>query len=601
LKRIDPNRRQEWRLRQLFGLLLAWCVSGCATVSLDECHQCVRRELTGRVGYDVGPGRCADDVAIPPFVSLDDGLSEDEAIALALWNNPDLHTSLARLGIARGDLVQAGLLTNPQFNFLFPGGSKQLEWTLNIPIEALLVRGRRIEIAEQDYHQVANELVQNGLNVARDARLAYADLVLASESARLANEVRSLRQQIVEFSERRLAAGDITGLDVVNARVDAQRAEADAGARAHDVVLAAERLRNILGLSLVSVELFPSDLWSPVVPDIETEFLVGEALNSRPDVLAARFGVVAANKRADLAHWAFMRVDAVLDANHGGDGPSNFGPGFRIDIPIFNRNEGGILRADWTVDQALHNEAAIEQRVAMEVRTAAVQLQQAAENLAYLEANVLPSVDESLDLATTAFEDGGTSYLFVLQSMTQYLDVQAQELQLAANVRRALAELERSVGRRLAFPSPTEPSQIEQIEMPPLPLESETSPPGEAAEEVVSGPETQQNENAGSLPASAQFYGGEDHEPLATTSATSLANSDAESLASEPIAPKATSQGVSWWEESAEPVSTTSTDGIPTPTGTTMPSANEYRTRRFTDDVLGWGSELYARRRAQRR
>ncbi len=164
---MNTNHCQGWRLWQLIGLLLAWCASGCATVSLDECQTCVRRGLASRVGYDVGPARCPDEVAVPPFVSFDDGLSEDEAIALALWNNPDLHTSLARLGIARGDLVQAGLLTNPQFNFLFPGGTKQLEWVLFIPVETLILRRMRVEISEQDYHQVAQDLVQSGLNVAR--------------------------------------------------------------------------------------------------------------------------------------------------------------------------------------------------------------------------------------------------------------------------------------------------------------------------------------------------------------------------------------------------------------------------------------------------
>ncbi len=556
----------------------------------------MRRELIGRVGYDVGPGRCADDVALPAFVSLDDGLSEDDAIALALWNNADLHTSLARLGIARGDLVQAGLLTNPQFNFLFPGSTKQLEWTLFIPVEALLLRGKRIEISEQDYHQVANELVQNGLNVARDARLAYADLVLATERARFANEVLALRKQIAEFSERRLAAGDITGLDVVNARVDAQRAEADAGAIAHDVTLAAERLRNILGLSLASVQLTPSDLSAPSVPVVETDFLVGEALNSRPDVLAARFGVAAANKRADLSRWAFLRVDAVLDANAGGAGASNFGPGFRIDIPIFNRNEGGVLRADWTVDQALHNESAVEQRVAMEVRTAAVQLQQAAENLAYLEANVIPSVQESLDLATTAFDDGGTSYLFVLQAMTQYLDVQTQELQLAANVRRSLAELERSVGRRLAFPAPEEPSQIEQIDVPPLPLETEASSPLDpAAQPVVFGLESQQNENEWSLPGSVDFFDSDQHEPTTVPPATSLPRSDAEPTQIDAIERHETEtlQNVSWWEDAAEAEASLGAEQPELPLDPSTRFATQVRILPVDDDALGWGGGLY--------
>lgn len=594
---LDVNRCQGWRLRQLTGLLLACCVSGCAAVSLDECHICVRRELTGRVGYDVGPARCPDDVALPSFVSFDDGLSEDEAIALALWNNPDLHASLARLGIARGDLVQAGLLTNPQFNFLFPGGSKQLEWTLFIPLEALIVRGQRIEISEHDYHQVANELVQNGLNVARDARLAYADLVLATESARLANDVLELRRQILQFSERRLAAGDISGLDVVNARVDFERAEAASGAAVHDVAIAAERLRNTLGLSLASVQMVPSDITPPSVPVIEAEFLVGEALNSRPDALAARFAVAAANKRADLARWAFLRVDAVLDGNADGLGPSNLGPGFRIDIPIFNRNEGGIVRADWTVDQALNNEAAVEQRVAMEVRTAAIRLQQASENLSYLQTIVVPSVQESLELATTAFDDGNTSYLFVLQATTQFLDVQTQELQLAANVRRSLAELERSVGRRLAFAIAEEPALIEEIDVPPLPLDSQTLlPQGSTmppAPPVVFGLGSQQNEGESSLP-DALYPASEGTESPRIPTPTQNHHLDAEPAAIHAATPDTTAplQDVAWWKESSEP-RTPAVDDEPSAPSDVGLFSPQMRVLRFDDTDLGWRGGLF--------
>ncbi len=404
-----------------------------------------------------------------------------------------------------------------------------------------------------------------------------------------------LRRQIADFSQRRLDAGDITGLDVVNANVDVQRAEVAAVSVAHDVTIAELRLKNVLGLSRSSVSLIPSDLWAPAIPVVEPDFLVGEAMNSRPDVLAARFGVAAANKRADLARWAFLRVDASLDANSGGAGPSNFGPGFRIDIPIFNRNQGGVLRADWTVDQALNNEAAIEQRVAMEVRTAAVQLQQANENLSSLQSQVLPSVQESLDLTTKAFEDGGTSYLFVLQSTTQYLDTQTQELQQIANVRRALAELERSVGRRLAYPVAEEPLEIEEINLPPLPLEPEVLVPTDSTTPpVVSGRESDQNEDASPRWTFTGFFETDRAEPIPASAG--IPQSDDQATQINAIAPVETEglQDVTWWEgsESIAPVDTLESEGQPR-----EPTRSPQRVQPDLDAALGWGSRLYEQRR----
>ena len=57
---------------------------------------------------------------LPPDVQLEDGLSEEEAIATALANNAAFRATLAQLEMARGDVIQAGLLTNPNLVAFFP-------------------------------------------------------------------------------------------------------------------------------------------------------------------------------------------------------------------------------------------------------------------------------------------------------------------------------------------------------------------------------------------------------------------------------------------------------------------------------------------------
>jgi cobalt-zinc-cadmium efflux system outer membrane protein len=63
-------------------------------------------------------------------VVVDDDLTQDEAVAVALWNNPDFQVQLANLGFARADLLEAGLLQNSVLSLLLPVGPKQLEATL---------------------------------------------------------------------------------------------------------------------------------------------------------------------------------------------------------------------------------------------------------------------------------------------------------------------------------------------------------------------------------------------------------------------------------------------------------------------------------------
>ena len=70
-----------------------------------------------------------------------------------------------------------------------------------------------------------------------------------------------------------------------------------------------------------------------------------------------------------------------------------------------------------------------------------------------LEAEVLPNLSGAVEIAKKGFADGGTDYLLVLQTTTQYLDARSRILDQRAAMHRAVAELERSVSRSvLAVP-----------------------------------------------------------------------------------------------------------------------------------------------------
>ena len=131
----------------------------------------VSSELESRVGAPLPEQTIRAEGELPPAVSLADGLSEEEAVAIALWNNATFHADLAELGVARADLLEAGLLPNPVLSLVFPGNSKAREGTLSIPIQ-LLQRPTRIAIAELNAERIAHGLLETGLGLARDVRIA---------------------------------------------------------------------------------------------------------------------------------------------------------------------------------------------------------------------------------------------------------------------------------------------------------------------------------------------------------------------------------------------------------------------------------------------
>jgi cobalt-zinc-cadmium efflux system outer membrane protein len=251
------------------------------------------------------------------------------------------------------------------------------------------------------------------------------------------------------LAQKRLQAGDISELEATNSQVEALRAQADAARSEQDVVLARERLKTLTGLAFRTEEIVVVRSSIPQRVEPTAEALVSEALAARPDLRAAEIAIESAGRRAGLERQQFMTIAGILDANGEGTDGFEAGPGLQLTIPIFNRNQGGIALADANLKKAMRRYVTVRDSVTLEVRTAHTQARQAQENLDAVRTRILPALEKAVALARKNYQDGGTSYFLVLETTGQFLDARARELELAADVRRAVAELERSVGRRL--------------------------------------------------------------------------------------------------------------------------------------------------------
>jgi outer membrane protein, heavy metal efflux system len=121
----------------LLAVLL--CV-GCR-VPMPCCQRpMVSSELSSRVGAELGSNCGISHGTIPPGLEVADGISEQEAVTIALWNNASLGELLAQLGISRAQLYVAGLISDPQLVLLLPQGPKQFEFTTFQAVDALWLR-----------------------------------------------------------------------------------------------------------------------------------------------------------------------------------------------------------------------------------------------------------------------------------------------------------------------------------------------------------------------------------------------------------------------------------------------------------------------------
>jgi outer membrane protein, heavy metal efflux system len=437
-------------------------ISALAILSCATPHTAhVDRDALGASLQQRGLGNVRPDAAgagaitqLPPGVSLADGLDETKAVAIALWNNAAFQENLAKLGLARGDLAQAGMLSNPTLSVLLPIGPKQLEFTALLPLESLWLRPKRIAIAEQEAERVAKGLVQSGLDLARDVRVALSDYGLAADRESVAQQTLTLREQNLAIAQNRQRLGDASEIETINARAEVERMREEAVRFGREKEIVRGRLALLLGWPLGEVLIVvASPPASPVPRDVAE--LEAKALAARPDLRASEIALEAAGKKAGLAESEVFSLSGILDANGSGKEGFEIGPGVALPLPILNRNDANRLRAKAELERAGWNYLGTRQRIVAEVREARLKLEQASAALAAYESQVIPPLEELHRLTRRAYELSEISPVTVQENSRQLLLLEMRRAELRADIRRAWAELERGVGApRQTFLSP---------------------------------------------------------------------------------------------------------------------------------------------------
>jgi cobalt-zinc-cadmium efflux system outer membrane protein len=385
---------------------------------------------------------------MPPDVTTADGVTAEEAVAIALWNSPSFQATLADLGIARADLVEAGLFRNPVFSLLFPWGPKQLEWTLQFPVDVIWQRPRRVAAAQLNAQAVGERLVWDALTLVAETRTVHADAVVADRRLQLTIENADLARQLADITDARLRAGDISEVEARAARSDAARVQVVRRAVEHDRDLSRLTLAGLLGLDTPVEQLRP--IQGPVsdVPACGPEpALLEDALASRPDVRAAEIGIEAAAQRARWERSRVLTLIGILDGNQKGTEGPEAGPGINLDVPIFFRNQGAISRADAEVERATRQYAAVRTHVITDVRSARIRVQQAEQAARGWRDEIVPSLELERRQAESAYRAGEIPLLSLLDVSRRLVDGRTRLLDAEADLQRARIALERSIGR----------------------------------------------------------------------------------------------------------------------------------------------------------
>ena len=147
-------------------------------------------------------------------------LTLNQAVILALRNNRSIQSRLEDIAGARADLVQSGLLPNPvvsiAYGFPIGGGAGGATFGASAIQEftALWLRPSRIKAATAQLESQILGVSHDALRLVADVKRAHTQIEFAQRAITLLLSQIDLAQQATKLTEKQVAAGQSTQLDV---------------------------------------------------------------------------------------------------------------------------------------------------------------------------------------------------------------------------------------------------------------------------------------------------------------------------------------------------------------------------------------------------
>jgi len=295
------------------------------------------------------PGAEAPPSAPQPYV--EEALTLEDLNRMALENNPTMVQARMVVRAAEGRYVQAGLYPNPVVGYA--GGDMGLEGTSGqqggilgqeFVTSGKLRKGRAV--AAYEIQQARHGLEMQTWRVLTDVRSGYYEVLMAQKMIEINEELLRIGNEGQATTEKLQAAGEVSRVDVLQARIEAEQAKLGLVQARNDYRTAWRRLASVVGQPQMQPAPLAGD---PVkdLPELSFEDALAQLMGQSPELSRAQAGVERA--KAEVALQCAERVPNVevglwvkQDASVQ-EGLADVE--VAMPLPIFNRNQGGIMEA----------------------------------------------------------------------------------------------------------------------------------------------------------------------------------------------------------------------------------------------------------------
>jgi cobalt-zinc-cadmium efflux system outer membrane protein len=385
-----------------------------------------------------------------------DPLTLERAIQEAVSGNLDLAASRFNISIAEARQITARLRPNPVmtvsgdhldllgtgYNTINNGGPNEYAIRTDFVLERGGKRSARIQLAAAEKSLAELGFRDQMRRLIFDVQSAFVDVQLAQENLKLATDNLNSLEGIVRINTARVRSGDLAEVELNRSQVAAMQYQTAVRQAELNLRQAKNRLHLLLGRPATAPDFqiagdMRRDGGTVTMEDVRTR-----AVAQRPDLLEVKQG--QARNQADLRlQLAYGRIDYTAGTEYrrqqapSGQGNS-LGFFFSAPLPVFNRNQGEIVRAQREVEQASTRIRALEAHVDNEVSIAYEQYRTSQELLKNIESLMLATAQSVRRITEYSYRRGEASLVEFLDAQRAFNEVTQSYNEARANYARSL-------------------------------------------------------------------------------------------------------------------------------------------------------------------
>jgi cobalt-zinc-cadmium efflux system outer membrane protein len=396
-------------------------------------------------------------------------LTIQQAIDEGVQSNLGLLAQRVDLSIAEAQVITAGLRPNPVASFsadhldvLGTGfsetngaGPSEVAFRVDVPFERGHKRQLRVQTAAAQRDIAEARLLESIRELQRDVAVACIDVIQQKAALQLSQQNLKTFEDLVQVNFTRVKAGSIPQLELTRSQVAMLQFRANVKRAELSLVTARIKVQDLLGRSEPEESFdIVGTIGAPLsAASLTLASLREAAFAHRPDVQVME--MEQARSQYDLKlQLAQGKMDLTWGAEYrrqqGVNGTGNSAGIFlSVPMPVYNRNQGEIARAQAEEEQLQKQMTALKSQVQAEVATSLQAFESARELVSTIQGELLNPAQQARDIADYVYRSGGSSLIEFLDAQRAFNETMQSYLEAQSDYRRATIQLNSSVNEEL--------------------------------------------------------------------------------------------------------------------------------------------------------